>query len=88
MGFLFYIGVTRGETWRGQPKGSVKKRVLGGGVYYYLQYRQGPKVVQKYVGKEKPLKLEKLILERRSLRRQLRDVIQSLKLLSRVKASS
>ena len=67
------------------PKGSVKKRVLNGKNYYYLQYREGPKVVQKYAGKERPEKLEKQILERRSLRNQLREVIKSLKLLAKVK---
>src|SRR2546428_94911 len=68
------------------PQGSVKKRELSGRIYYYLQYRHGPKVVQKYMGKERPLKLEKMILERRALRQQLREVGQSLKLLSKVKA--
>ena len=67
------------------PKGSVKKRVLNGKSYYYLQYREGPKVVQKYAGKARPEKLEKQILERRSLRNRLREVIKSLKLLSKVK---
>ena len=67
------------------PKGSVKKRVLNGKNYYYLQYRDGSKVIQKYAGKARPEKLEKQILERRSLQNQLREVIKSLKLLAKVK---
>lgn len=67
------------------PKGSVKKRLLSGRKYYYLQYRIGSKIIQKYVGKQKPLKLEKLIHDRKSLKLQLKEVKESLKLLSKVK---
>ena len=67
------------------PKGSVKKRALNGKNYYYLQYRDGSKVIQKYAGKARPEKLEKQILERRSLQHQLREVLKSLKLLSKVR---
>lgn len=66
------------------PKGSVKKRVLGNQVYFYLQYRVGDKVVHKYLGKDKPEKLEREAKERRALKQQLHQVKESLKLLSKV----
>ena len=70
------------------PKGSVKKRVLGNQVYFYLQYRVGDKVVHKYLGKEKPEKLEREARERRALIRQLRQVKGSLRLLSKVHSNN
>ena len=66
------------------PRGSVKKRVLGNQVYYYLQYREGAKVVHKYLGKSRPEKLEREAKERRALKHQLREVRDSIKLLSKV----
>lgn len=66
------------------PKGSVKKRVLGKQVYYYLQYREGDKVVHKYLGKANPEKLDRAAKERRALIQQLREVKESIKLLSKV----
>ena len=66
------------------PRGSVKKRNLGNQVYYYLQYRDGSKVVHKYLGKVKPDKLEREAKDRRLLMHQLREVRESIKLLSKV----
>lgn len=66
------------------PKGSIKKRNLGSGVYYYLQYRENKKVIHRYLGKSRPEALEKEIKNRRALIHQLKEVNQSLKLLSKV----
>ena len=34
------------------PKGSVVAKKAGNNIYYYLQYRNGPKVLSDYIGKE------------------------------------
>ena len=34
------------------PKGSVVAKKAGNNTYYYLQYRNGPKVLSDYIGKE------------------------------------
>ena len=66
------------------PKGSIKKRLLGKQIYFYLQYREGKKVVHKYLGKVEPEKLERETKERRALIQQLHQVKESIKVLSKV----
>ena len=34
------------------PKGSIKMKVIGRNSYYYLNYRDGKRVVSKYIGKD------------------------------------
>jgi len=63
------------------PKGSLKERIISGKKYYYLQYRSGQKVVHKYLGKKKPIEIQKGIDERKHLKRELKKVNESLKLL-------
>ena len=67
------------------PEGSVKKRNLRGHVYYYLQKREGSKVVHKYLGKEKPSELEGQLKERKELKAELKKVQDALKFLKRAK---
>jgi len=64
-------------------QGSVKERVISGRKYYYLQYRKGEKVIQKYLGKVKPDKLIKQLKEKRLLKAELRKVNEALKMLKR-----
>ena len=68
------------------PKGSIKKRKIGKGVYYYLQERKGAKVVHKYLGKSKPKKLVEDIEERKALLKELKKVQKASKLLQRAKS--
>ncbi|MBI4178367.1 hypothetical protein HY522_02945 [bacterium] len=67
------------------PKGSILKRRLAGREYFYLKFRRNEKVVSRYLGKDRPVQLEKSIQERRLLQKQLRDVKQSLRLLVKVR---
>lgn len=66
------------------PLGSVLKRRIGRGHYYYLKVRRGAKVEARYLGKRRPEALEREIQERRLLKSQLREVQKSLALLSRL----
>ncbi|MFH1359814.1 MAG: hypothetical protein ABIJ41_02110 [Candidatus Omnitrophota bacterium] len=65
------------------PQGSIKERVISGKKYYYLQYRKGEKVVQKYLGKIKPEKLMKELKEKRLFKSELQKVNEALKVLKR-----
>lgn len=65
------------------PKGSVKERKISGRKYYYIQYRAGKKVMQKYLGKAKPRELIYQLKERRLLKTELAKVSQALKILKR-----
>ncbi len=59
------------------PKGSIKAKKSGNKVYYYLIFRDGDKVVTKYVGKDE----ESLIPIREQLerRKQVEEMIKKLK---------
>ena len=67
------------------PKGSVKRRQIKGRAYYYLQRREGSKVVHQYLGLKKPEALIKDVEERRQLREELVKVRAALALLPKRK---
>jgi len=70
------------------PKGSVKRRLIKGHVYYYIQWREGRKVIHRYLGKRRPKKFIGLRQKRRLLKTELAKVRASLKLLPRRKIES
>lgn len=58
------------------PRGSIKERKVKDKTYYYLAYRENGKVINKYIGAD-PLevkKLSELILERKALKNQLKQL--------------
>lgn len=63
------------------PKGSVKRRRIRGRPYYYLQLRQGSKVVHKYLGIQEPKVLVEKIRQRRMLAQELKKAREALHLL-------
>jgi hypothetical protein len=65
------------------PRGSVKKREIGGKFYYYLQFRLGNKIIQKYIGKDKPEEIMRKVVERGLLKKELKKVKESLKIIKR-----
>jgi len=67
------------------PRGSVFKRRIGRKDYYYLIFRNGKKVVSRYLGKEKPVQVEKDIKERRLIKRQIKEVQENLRMIERMK---
>ena len=59
------------------PKGKITPKTVNGKTYYYLYYRDGKKVVSKYIGKdEESLTAVREQLTRRS---QIEEIIQKLK---------
>ena len=65
------------------PKGSIKEREISGKKYYYLQYRKGKKIIQRYLGKAKPEVILKQIKERSLLKEELKKVNEALKIIIR-----
>lgn len=56
------------------PRGTVKERLISGRKYYYLQRREGKRVVHTYLGKAIPEDIKKNLEEREALRRELEQV--------------
>ena len=56
------------------PKGTIKKRKIYGNTYFYLQNREGKKVIHKYIGKQLPEELKRQTQQREVLKRKLADI--------------
>ena len=56
------------------PKGTLKKRVISGRTYYYLQRREGKKVIHDYIGPEISKSFKKQLEERKILNKKLADI--------------
>jgi hypothetical protein len=69
----------------GLPRGSIKTKRSEGRTYYYLQYREGGKVVQRYLGRAYPEDLAALVERRRKLKSRLVEIRRALKILGRKK---
>ncbi len=67
------------------PRGGVKMRKIAGRSYYYHQYRDGEKVIHKYLGKERPEELIQQIKKRKSSQEELKKVKEALKIIQRSK---
>lgn len=63
------------------PRGSVKVRKIGSRKYYYHQFREGAKVVHRYLGKENPGAFQSDLKRRNSLRTELNKVKAALKII-------
>lgn len=59
------------------PKGSIKAKTVKDNVYYYLTYRNGDKVVTKYVGKDE--EILKVLQEQLARRKQIEEILKKLK---------
>jgi hypothetical protein len=66
------------------PHGSVLKRRIGRQDYFYLNFRNGRRIVSRYLGRQEPRQIEKEIAERRLIKKQLKEVEENLKLLRRL----
>lgn len=68
-------------------KGSLIRKKIGNGVYYYLNYRENGKGVFKYIGKLDEKRLQELkneISERRKFEKLLRNVMKDIRKLEKI----
>src|SRR3972149_8939047 len=56
------------------PVGTIKERLISGRKYYYLQRREGKKVLHTYIGRDIPEDLKKQMKEREKLRDELKKI--------------
>ena len=65
------------------PKGSLTVKKMSSGEYWYLKYREGKKVITKYIGKlsNSVMEIEKQIEQRKILEKTLRDIEKELALI-------
>ena len=59
------------------PKGSIKAKTIGHNTYYYLNYRDGKKVVSKYIGKDD--ESVNLVIEQLEKRHHIEQMLKQLK---------
>lgn len=59
------------------PRGSIKIKIIGRNSYYYLNYRDGKKVVSKYIGKDE--ERINLIKEQLAKRHHIESMLKQLK---------
>ena len=67
----------------GLPKGSISRKNIRGCVCYYLQYREGDKVISKYIKKAELSELAAKIEKRKNLKKSLRDIESEIKKIER-----
>lgn len=65
------------------PKGSISKKNIRGYDCYYLQYREGDKIISKYIKKAELEDIAAKIAKRRRLRQSLRDIDAEMKKIER-----
>lgn len=59
------------------PKGKIIPKTVNGKIYYYLYYRDGKKVISKYIGKDE--KSLAVVREKLTRRIQIEEIIKKLK---------
>jgi hypothetical protein len=70
------------------PKGTLAVKKMGSGEYWYLKYREGKKIVTKYIGKisDTVLEIEKQIALRKTLEKMLKELEGELALIRKFEA--
>lgn len=58
------------------PKGSLKQKHINGNLYYYLVFRDGNKIVSKYIGKDDKQIVE--VKEQLLRRKQVQEILKKL----------
>lgn len=56
------------------PKGTIYEKPVGGNVYYYLKYRDGKKVVSKYISKKDIENLRQQVEKRRHVEAMIKSL--------------
>ena len=66
------------------PKGTISEKKVKGNTYYYLKYRDGKKVVSRYVGKQEIEKLRRQIDRRRHMETMVKSLQEEQALANRI----
>lgn len=66
------------------PKGTISEKQVKGNTYYYLKYRDGKKIVSKYIGKREIEELKQQIDRRRHIEAMIKSLLDEQKLAAKV----
>lgn len=66
------------------PKGTISEKQVKGNTYYYLKYRDGKKIISKYVGKKEIETLKQQIGKRRHIETMIKSLLEEQKLAAKV----
>ena len=67
------------------PKGYISKKMINGKQHNYLQWRQGKKIVSKYVPEKRAEELKRQIEKRNQLKISMHEIDDNLKKIERVR---
>ena len=65
-------------------KGTISEKQVKGNTYYYLKYRDGKKIVSKYVGKQEVESIKEQIDKRRHIEAMIKSLLEEQKLAEKV----
>lgn len=66
------------------PKGTISEKQIKDNTYYYLKYRDGKKIISKYIGKKEIEKLKQQIDRRRHIESMIKSLLKEQKLAAKV----
>lgn len=66
------------------PKGTISEKVVGDKTYYYLKYRDGKKVVSKYVSKSDIDVLREQVEKRKHIEVMIKSLMEELEIANKV----
>lgn len=72
------------ETISELPKGTISEKLINGNTYYYLKYRDGKKVISKYVGKDNIQELKEQIEKRRHVEAMIKSLTEEQRLAAKI----
>ena len=72
------------EEYESLPKGKKKKKAVGDKTYYYLKYRDGKKVVSKYVSKAEIDTLREQVEKRKHIEVMIKSLTEELNIANKV----
>lgn len=72
------------EEYESLPKGTISEKAVGDKTYYYLKYRDGKKVVSKYVSKAEIDTLREQIEKRKHIEVMIKSLTEELNIANKV----
>lgn len=66
------------------PKGTISEKQVKDNIYYYLKYRDGKKIISKYVRKQEIEKLKEQLDKRRHIEAMIKSLLEEQKLANKV----
>lgn len=66
------------------PKGSLSAKQVNGNIYYYLKYRDGKKIISKYIVKEDVDSLRQQIDKRRHIEIMIKSLLEEQRLAAKI----